>query len=354
MLVPPALQTAAVRTAYALPRPVRRVLAGRAVSVDGQTLDPDMALLLRLVKLSGRTLGAMGVEAARANQVAGSAAAAGPRVQGVATSPVAIDAPDHPLAARLYGPDGLEPGSALLVYFHGGGWVLGNLDTHDNLCRSLALGAGARVLSVDYRLGPEHPFPAAVDDAVAALRFALREASSLGVRPDAVAVGGDSAGGNLAVNAALGVRGDDGPKPAFLLVFYPGVDGRRKTRSRRLFDAGYYLTGDDMRWFERHYLADPDHREDPRYSLLAGDLSGLPPTYITTAGFDPLRDEGEQLGVRLEELGIPTIVRRHPDLLHGFANMPAIGPRPREAIAEAAGALRAALALATGERSGGR
>jgi acetyl esterase len=343
-----------------IPSAVRRVLAGRPIRLDGQTLDPDLQLLLRLERLTSAGTPASTPERRRRHLDVASALVGGRLVGGVTTRPVALGGG---IAGRLYTPDDLPVGSPLLVYHHGGGWVTGSLDSHEAVCRYLAVHAGIRVLAVSYRLAPEHPFPAAVDDAMAAFRYAVAYADELGADAAAIAVGGDSAGGNLAaVTAHLAAIGG-GQKPAFLLMFYPPCDAVNRAPSRELFASGFLLTDADIEWFCDHYLPPPVDRGDSRASiLLAEDLSGMPPTYLVTAGFDPIRDEGEMYARRLAAAGVTVVLRRHPDLVHGFVNMIGLGSRCREAVAEAAGALRTGLALAgtadrvrsgtTGVRSG--
>ena len=336
-----------IRVVYGVfPGGLRRVLAGRPVRVDGQTLDPDLQLLLRLERLSSSGTPSATLVRRRAHLDAASALVGGRLVDGISTRSVTIPAGgDREIAGRLYSPDGLPPGSALLVYHHGGGWVTGSLNSHEAVCRYLAVHAGIRVLATAYRLAPEHPFPAAVDDARTAFRFAVEHAAELGADPAAVAVGGDSAGGNLAAVTAHLAVADGEPAPAFLLMFYPPCDAVNRAPSRELFAADFLLTDADIDWFCDHYLPPPADRADPRASiLLAADLSGMPPTYLATAGFDPLRDEGELYAGRLAAAGVPVVLRRHTDLVHGFVNMIGLSPRCREAIAEAAGALRTGLA----------
>jgi acetyl esterase len=232
----------------------------------------------------------------------------------------------------------------LVVYFHGGGWTIGDLDTCDSVCRFLAAHVPATVLSVDYRLAPEHRFPAAVEDAFAAYRWAAVDNTRLGVDPARIAVAGDSAGGNLAAAASLLAREEGGPSPAMQVLIYPVTDAVGGQRSRDEFAKGFLLTRADMDWFEQHYLPPPIDRADPRVSLLrAADLAGLPPAYIATAGFDPLRDEGEAYAKRMEEAGVSVALRRHGGLIHGFANMTAISSTARAAMLELAGAVRAGL-----------
>jgi acetyl esterase/lipase len=235
-----------------------------------------------------------------------------------------------------------EP-SPLLLFFHGGGFVVGDLETHDSSCRFLARQAGARVLSVEYRLAPEQRFPAAADDALAAFSWVREHAVELGGDPARVAVGGDSAGGNLAAGLAQALRGDEGP--AFQLLFYPWLDLSAKRHSYRLFGEGFFLTEAQLDWYRALYLGPKGDAFDPMCSPgLADDLAGVAPAYIATAGFDPLRDEGEEYAARLRDAGVGVAVRRHADLIHGFVNVVGIGRVGKDAMLEASGALRVGLA----------
>jgi acetyl esterase len=198
---------------------------------------------------------------------------------------------------------------------------------------------------VDYRLAPEHPFPAAAEDALAAYAWATANTERLGAHPGRIGVGGDSAGGNLAAAACLMARDAGIASPAMQLLIYPVTETAGTARSRRIFREGFLLTRSDMDWFEGHYLPPGVDRADPRVALLeAADLSGLPPAYIATAGFDPLRDEGEAFAQRLRESGVQVALRRHPGLVHTFLNLTAICPTARAAMLEAAGALQLGLA----------
>jgi acetyl esterase len=339
-----------LRTACALPPGVQRLLFGPPPAIDGQRLASDINALLRLAALGGETsvTGGLEVEEARAQNRLSTAITGGPSIPMAAVSELEIPGPARPLAARLYTPLGV-PGSApspLLVYFHGGGWVIGDLETHDTACRFLAARSGALVLAVDYRLAPEHPFPAAVDDCAAAFRWAERNAASLNADPSRIAVGGDSAGGNLAAVVCLVARDDGGPMPAMQLLIYPVTDGEGKMPSRTLFEEGFLLTKADMEWFEQRYLPDPSLTLHPRVSVMhVDDLSGLPPAYVTSAGFDPLRDEGEAYAGRMRAAGVPVALRRHPGLIHGFAHFTSVSRSSRAAMLEAAGALRMGLCL---------
>ncbi|MFI0449585.1 alpha/beta hydrolase [Actinomadura sp. 6N118] len=344
-LIPPQAVNLAVRTVYALPAPVRRLIAGRQVRRDGQRLALEAQLLLALAKVEGAGLSDRRVNVARRRLERSQRLIEGRPVEGVGTRALTLPNGDHGIPARLYTPAGLPSGSPLLVYYHGGGFLLGSLDTHDSLCRHLAANAAVRVLSVGYRLAPEHPFPAAVDDALAAYEHAVKNAESFGADPHTVAVGGDSAGGNLAAVVSHHAE----RKPAFALLFYPVTDLSGRRRSRDLFAEGFYLTDPDMIWFSDQYIPVERRTEVKASPLLADDVSGFPPTYLATAGFDPLRDEGEEFAHRLADAGVPVVLRRHEDLIHGFANMGGLGGRFAEAVSEAAGALRMGLAIARRE-----
>jgi acetyl esterase len=344
--LPIGVQAATARAVFAMPEPLRRAIAGSPIRVDGNELALDAQLLLRLVKLTEITLAESSPGEARQNLVAASPMAGGAPIQPIRARNLRIPTETGSLGARLYTPLDVPEGSALLVYFHGGGFVVGDLTTHDNTCRFLAKHAELRVLSVDYRLAPEHPFPAAPADALAAFEFAAHHAAELGADPGAIAVGGDSAGGNLAAVTSYQALRSDGPRPAFQLLFYPATEVGKATRSRELFADGYFLTDEDLNWFTGHYCPDREQWADPLASpLLAEDLHGMPPTYLATAGFDPLRDEGTAYAQRLRDAGVPVVYQCHADLIHGFVNFIGLGRRFREAVAEAAGALRTGLAL---------
>ncbi|MBV8219110.1 MAG: alpha/beta hydrolase, partial [Solirubrobacterales bacterium] len=223
------------------------------------------------------------------------------------------------------------------------GFTYGDLDTHDGVCRVLCRHAGVHVLAVDYRLAPEHPFPAAVDDARAALSWAFANASRIGADPARIGVGGDSAGGNLAAVVSRLAARDGGPAPALQLLIYPATDMTTRHRSRDLFAEGFLLTESEMDWFEDNYLGvERTSSNDPRASpLLAEDLSGLPPAFVVTAAFDPLRDEGEAYAKALEEAGTPATLRRFPGFIHGFVNAAGVSRTARDAVVEIAGVTRA-------------
>jgi acetyl esterase len=327
-----------------LPPPIMRLLAGRPVRVDGLELEPSVQLALRLLELSGhRDLSTMTPTEARAELSRSAAAFAGSPTPVARVDEVGIPGPNGTLPARLYVPSRGERG--LLVYYHGGGWVAGDLDTHDTCCRFLADTAHVSLLSVDYRRAPEHRFPAAVDDALAAFRWAAQEAGALGADLWRMAVGGDSAGGNLAAVVAQLATRDGGAKPAAQLLIYPVTDLSKKHRSYTVFRQGFFLTEAEMDWYRGHYLPSDAAALDPRASpLLAPDVSGLPPAMVLTAGFDVLRDEGEAYAHRLEAAGVPVRLRRQSSLIHGFCNATGVSRPAATAMAEAAMWLKEALA----------
>ena len=254
-----------------------------------------------------------------------------------------IPGPEGAIGVRIYTPDAAAP-LPLLVYLHGGGFVTGSLDTHDPLCRALANRAACTVLSVDYRLAPEHRFPAALDDSHAALRWAADHAAELGVDAERIAVGGDSAGGNLAAATALRCR-ERGPRLCHQLLIYPVIAPDFETASYRENAEGYLLTRGMMMWFWRQYLADPAQGNDPEAApLRAPDHAGLAPATVITAEFDPLRDEGEAYAARLREAGVPTELLRYDGQIHAFVSFADRFDRGREAIDRAAQNLRVAFA----------
>jgi acetyl esterase len=255
---------------------------------------------------------------------------------------LAAPGPAGDVPLRLYRPAADEPLPAIL-YFHGGGFVIGSLDTHDGTCRALANASGCAVVSVDYRLAPEHRFPAAPEDCWAALAWVAKEGAALGVDGARLAVAGDSAGGNLAATAALLARAR-GPALRYQLLVYPVTDHAFDTPSYRENGEGYFLSAAMMRWFWQQYLEDAGQGADPLASpLRATELAGLPPALVVTAEYDPLRDEGEAYAARLRAAGVPTELRRFPGQIHGFFSMFDVMDDGRAAIASAGQALRAAL-----------
>ncbi|MCY7317993.1 MAG: alpha/beta hydrolase [Ramlibacter sp.] len=254
--------------------------------------------------------------------------------------------PGGDIALRLVRPVGSAPATRLpvLVYYHGGGWVIGDLDSHDTLCRELANGSGCAVVAVDYRMGPEHRFPAAVDDVIAATRWVHANAAALDLDGSRIAVGGDSAGGNLAAVVAIAAR-DSGDLPlAFQLLIYPATDMRRGAPSHQSNGQGYLLTRDTITYFHDHYIDDASHDLDWRASpLLHPDLSKLPPASVLTAGYDPLRDEGLQYAQALSEAGNRAALVCFERQIHGFITMGKVIDEANTAVALCAAQLRHAL-----------
>ncbi|KAA1430612.1 alpha/beta hydrolase [Mycolicibacter arupensis] len=338
-----------MKTMPMLPIAVQRILAGgRAVTIDGNTLDPTLRLALagqHAMGITGLVTGDDAV-ASRAQLRETSAGLGGSDIH-VDVRDIVLPGPAGDLAARHYLPVGGPEREAkpLLVFYHGGGFVIGDLDSHDAFCRLTCRDGDVAVLSVDYRLAPEHPAPAALDDAYAAFRWAYEHAAELGGIPGQVAVGGDSAGGNLAIGVALRARDDAGPAPALQWLIYPVVDCTAHTRSRTLFAEGFLLTKHDIDWFTDQYVGSSGlEGTDPRVSpLFADDLSGLPPALVAVAGFDPLRDEGELFATALREAGVVVDLRRMPSLTHAFINLFGLGGGSAAATSELISALRAHL-----------
>ena len=256
-----------------------------------------------------------------------------------------LPGPAGPLRYRLYTPAGSAAGTLpAIVYFHGGGFVIGNLDTQDGMCRLLANASGCRLVSVDYRLAPEHMFPAGIEDGIAAVNWVVREAARLDIDPARIAVAGDSAGGNLAAVVCQSAKETGGPKIALQVLFCPPTDALRDTESSRAFAEGYLLEAEGMRWFGKQtYPPNADPR-DPRISPLhAGDLSGLPPAHIHTAAFDPLRDEGKAYADRLRRSGVAVRYICHAGMIHHFYALAGAIPYAFTAIEQAGGAIKQAL-----------
>jgi acetyl esterase len=255
-----------------------------------------------------------------------------------------IPGPAGRIPVRVYTPTGAGP-FPVLVYFHGGGWVIGNLETIDAPLRALTNRAGCVTVSVDYRLAPEAKFPAAIDDCYAATCWVAEHARSLGGDPARLAVGGDSAGGNLAAAVALMARDRGGPALAYQALIYPALSCDYTTPSYRDNADGYLLTRNAMAWFWGHYLTSEDDARNPyACPLQVGDLSGLPPALVITAEYDPLRDEGEAYADRLRRAGVQIDLRRHEGMIHGFFQFGGIMDRGKQVIEEVASGVRAALA----------
>jgi acetyl esterase len=338
------IQYLAARALTALPPRLQVRLAGGApIVVDDQRLHPELQLMLHLRERRGvPSMSASTPERARRLARREAIAYAGPRVPVGAVTDLEVPTPDGRLAARHYASDERGGPHPLLVYFHGGGFVIGDLEVYDQACRTLCRHGGVHVLSVEYRLAPEHPFPAAVDDAAAAFDWAHAHAAELGADPDRVAIGGDSAGGNLAAVTAR----EAATRPYAQLLIYPAVDTADRVHpSHELFAEGFFLTQADREWFHGHYLG-AESPDDPRARPLGEhDLRGLPPALVVTAAFDPLRDEGEAYARAMRDAGVPVLERRFGGLIHGFINMTGVSRASRDATIEIAGALRALVRI---------
>lgn len=247
-----------------------------------------------------------------------------------------------PLTVRIYTPEGGTSPRPAFLYFHGGGWVIGDLDTHDNNCRALARRSGAVGIAVDYRLSPEAKFPAAIDDCFAATKWVAANAAKLGIDPTRISVAGDSAGGNMATVVAMKCRDEGGPKLALQALVYPVTDSKNvDTGSRKEFADDHFLTAASMIWFTNQYLAKPEDAVHPHASpLLAENLKGLPPALVITAECDPLRDEGEAYAERLKQSGVSVICTRYPGMIHAFFSMLGAIPESQQAVDQVAAAIR--------------
>ncbi|QQS11848.1 MAG: alpha/beta hydrolase [Rhodospirillales bacterium] len=329
------------------------VATGAPVEIDGRTLDARAQWLLRVFEKSGRKpTHTLPLPEARAQFEAGmKAMSASLLPMGLGAPPIgeivdrAIPGPAGPLPIRIYRPAGVRPDAPAILFLHGGSWNLGGLDAYDDPCRFLASASGCVVIGLDYRLAPEHPFPAAVEDSIAAWRWLASNAASLDLSPRRLVVAGDSAGGNLAAAVAQATRHDATP-PALQLLIYPALDLRMDSRSYDLYAEGFLLTRAGMEWARRQYLADPAQADDPRASPgLATDLAGLPPALIFTAGFDVLRDEAVAYAERLRAAGVRTTHRDFPGLIHGFIGMRGTLQAAARAMDDIVGALRHELAV---------
>ncbi|WP_307827920.1 alpha/beta hydrolase [Nocardioides sp. SYSU D00038] len=333
------VEAAVLAAAMALPERAQRLLAGRPVVRDGQTLAVDTQLMLRLQRLAREpAVETLPIPQGRLALDRQALLAAGRQPIGEVRDLTADGRP-----ARLFVPTGAPATSPLLVFVHGGGFMYGGLASHDATCRLLAERAGMRVLAVTYRLAPEHPFPAAYDDAWSAYRWAVEHAADLGADPGRIAVGGDSAGGNLSAGIAIEAARAGLPCALQVLV-YPATLGERDTGSARTFGAGFFLTAQFMELATSSYAGSPDDLRDPRFAPALAELpDGLARALVYTAGFDPLRDEGEQYADRLAAHGTEVSLTRFDDQIHGFLNVVGIGRSARRAVLRIADDVAVAL-----------
>jgi acetyl esterase len=310
-------------------------------------LDPESQRLIDLMAAANRPAwNTLSPQAARDLYLSLRPAAQGPRPAEAKVVDRTIPGPAGDLAVRLYRPASAPADARLpcLVYAHGGGWVFGNLDSHDVLCAQFAVEAGIVVFAIDYRLAPEARFPGAFDDIVAGLKWVAANGASIGVDPTRLSIGGDSAGGNLAAAVAIWARDNGGPKLRLQLLAYPVTDAVGRAESYRRYEDGYGLNAATMEWFFDHYTPDKASRGDWRISpLRATSLGGLPPALVITAGYDPLRDEGRAYAFRLHQEGTQADLVEFGGMLHGFLSSPMLLHGARRGTSLAAAALREAL-----------
>jgi acetyl esterase len=310
------------------------------------TLDPDAAAVFKAFQEAGRPpYETLSPAEAREFYLQGRVVTNPEPPELKSVQPLAIPAPHGSIAARIYTPIKLRQAGGLaacLVFFHGGGWVIGDLDSHDVVCRKLADEGQLIVISVDYRLAPEHKFPAAVDDAIAATKWVAANAKQFGVDASRLMVGGDSAGGNLAAVVAISARDGNGPAIAGQVLIYPATDFAMTHPSHSEPETSILLTHSVIKWFSDHYLNGSTDIHDWRASpARAGTLIGLPPAYVLTAGGDPLRDEGDEYAQRLKEAGVPVTYRHFPGQFHGFFTMGKLLQQANVAASEIAAWLKA-------------
>jgi acetyl esterase len=310
------------------------------------TLDPDAAAVYKAFQEAGRpAYETLSPDEARGFYLAARVVTNPEPPELAQVAALAISAPDGAIAARIYTPNRLRKTGGLapvLVFFHGGGWVIGDLDSHDVVCRKLADEAELVVISVDYRLAPEHKFPAAVDDAIAATKWIAANAASLGLDASRLCVGGDSAGGNLAAVVAIAARDGNGPAIAGQVLIYPATDFAMTHPSHREPETSILLTHSVIRWFRDHYLnGSADIGDWLASPARAKTLVGLPAAYVLTAGADPLRDEGDEYAARLKQAGVAVTYRTFPGQFHGFFTMGKLLPQADIAASEIGGWLKA-------------
>jgi acetyl esterase len=328
----------ALRKFLAIPQPLLKKMVGRPkTSPEGYELDPQIQMILKVMSLEPE-MHLLGVERSR-RRMDRNAPVLDQKVEGVRVV--------ERKSMRLYYPSD-EKSLPVIVYFHGGGWVIGSLASHDGACRALAAGTNALVVSVDYRLAPEHRYPAAVEDALSATEWVLENAADLGGDPNRVAVAGDSAGGNLAATVALQLR----DRICYQLLIYPATDLTRSLPSHGHFRDGFLLTRASMDWFLDQYISQHQLPEPQASPLFVDDLEGAPPAFVMTAGFDPLRDEGRAYAEKLRQAGVAVEDRLYPSLIHGFFSMAGGIRTAGAAFDEAVVAVRNALSRAASSALG--
>lgn len=319
-----ATKSAVMTRLMSLPTPAVRRLAGPPITIEGRTLDPRAQLMLRLMRLAGPPIEDRPISQGRRAMVASTRAVGGNQPVGSVSDRV-IPGPGGDLTLRLYAPRGRTGIAPAVMFVHGGGFVYGGLSSHDAVCRFLAEEAQVRVVAVRYRLAPEHPFPAAVEDVRAAWQWVVDNAEAVGIDPDRIGVAGDSAGANLAAVLCQQLVAEGGRVPDHQVLIYPVTDFSTRRRSRDLFGEGFLLTDTFMDQCRDFYLVSGEDETDPRVSPLLGELTDLPPALVVTAGFDPLLDDGEAYAQALREAGVRVEYMCAEEQFHGFAN--GVGPR---------------------------
>lgn len=340
-------QEKVARLVASMPTGIFNILyVGRRIKKDQQLLNSKAQFLCAIVDKQTVPLEEETVENSREQIENLSGLLSGEDVQVGAVEDFTILGPAGSIPVRLYKPENSSEPVPVLVFFHGGGFIRGSINSHDGLCRRLVKYGEFAVLSVDYRLAPEHPFPAAVDDAYAALKWAQQFGASKGLDQQRVAVGGDSSGGNLAAVACQDAKRNQTPLPAFQLLIYPTTDANFTASSHKLFANGFFLTEERMHWYRDSYLQSAELRNDVRASPgLEENVTGLPPALIITAGFDPLRDEAEDYAQHLKDAGVPMGVIRHESMIHGFMSLTGLLEDAENAIKMAAETTKSALSI---------
>lgn len=343
-----AIEALAAAGIMRLPQSFMRRLVGPPIVIGESSMEARTQFLLDLQARSGRPgFGDLDVAATRAAfDGMRSGLGAGARAVARVVNRL-IPGPGGEIPVRIYSSVASPSAAPAVVFFHGGGWVIGDLESHDEVCRALAADAECVVINVDYRLAPEHRFPAAPDDALAAYRWVREHAAELGVDTDRIAVAGDSAGGNLAAVVAQETKGETGP--CYQVLIYPVTDLRCNSESYELFGDGFFLTKKGMEWFRGHYIEHQSDWENPRASpLLAADVSGVAPAYVATAGFDPLRDEGRAYADKLAEAGVDVSYRCYGGTIHGAVSLAGVLPSGRRMLDDSIGVLRRVFSKVSG------
>ncbi len=329
------------RAVVALPRPLLRLTVGKPVQVDGQELDLHCQVIARHFSIPSAKLES--VEAMRDDYERTGTVLGHDPTPPVTLSVFSVEGPAGPVACELHRPAAVaEENAPALIYFHGGGHVTGSLSTHRLACRQLAFESEAVVIAVDYRLAPDDKFPAGIEDSLAAYDEITARAAELGIDPNRIAVGGESAGGNIAAVIAQ-QRRDASPAPCFQLLLVPWLNLSEYSRSYELFESGFHLSKEMMDWYTAHYLNGPEDALNPLASPSLGDVEGVCPAAVLVAGFDPLRDEGLAYAKKLKAAGVPTTVRCFESLIHPFIHFAGHVPAARTAFEEVSRVLKTGL-----------